>query len=135
MKSLLLSIRPKYWEMILSGEKTVELRKTAPSESIWRALFYVTGKGGGAVVGKASVRTVQSYLLDKPYEPDCVIEFSLRCGLSREEFDAYYAGSRRVVLIYLRYPVAFGSPKRLEEYGLVRPPQSWCYVEEEGATE
>lgn len=32
MKSVLISIRPKWCEKIVNGEKTIEVRKTAPKE-------------------------------------------------------------------------------------------------------
>ena len=32
MKSVLISIKPKYAELIANGEKTIEVRKSAPKE-------------------------------------------------------------------------------------------------------
>lgn len=40
MKSILLSIKPKYVELIASGEKTIEVRKTAPKEVPFKAYIY-----------------------------------------------------------------------------------------------
>ncbi len=42
MKSILLSIKPKYVELIASGEKTIEVRKTAPKEVPFKAYIYCT---------------------------------------------------------------------------------------------
>ena len=42
MKSVLISIRPKWCEKITSGEKTIEVRKTAPKEVPFKAYIYVT---------------------------------------------------------------------------------------------
>ena len=42
MKSILLSIKPKYVELIARGEKTIEVRKTAPQEVPFKAYIYCT---------------------------------------------------------------------------------------------
>lgn len=42
MKSILLSIKPKYVELIASGQKTIEVRKTAPKEAPFKAYIYCT---------------------------------------------------------------------------------------------
>lgn len=42
MKSILLSIKPKYVELIASGKKTIEVRKTAPKEVPFKAYIYCT---------------------------------------------------------------------------------------------
>ena len=44
MKSILLSIKPKYVELIASGKKTIEVRKTAPKEVPFKAYIYETKK-------------------------------------------------------------------------------------------
>ena len=69
MKSILLSIKPKYVELIASGKKTIEVRKTAPQEVpfkayiyctkekkqddiIWAGIFGDRGKWNGRVIGE-----------------------------------------------------------------------------------
>lgn len=42
MKSVLISIRPQWCEKIASGEKTIEVRKTAPKETPFKAYIYCT---------------------------------------------------------------------------------------------
>lgn len=42
MKSVLISIQPKWVEKIASGEKTIEVRKTAPQEVPFKAYIYAT---------------------------------------------------------------------------------------------
>ena len=42
MKSILLSIKPKYAELIARGEKTIEVRKTAPKEVPFKCYIYMT---------------------------------------------------------------------------------------------
>ena len=67
MKSVLISIRPKWTEKIANGEKTIEVRKTAPKEVPFKAYIYETqgqyvkfthgahtkyGYGRGKVIGE-----------------------------------------------------------------------------------
>ena len=42
MKSVLISIRPQWCEKIASGEKTIEVRKSAPKEVPFKAYIYET---------------------------------------------------------------------------------------------
>lgn len=42
MKSVLISIRPEWVEKITSGQKTIEVRKTAPKEVPFKAYIYCT---------------------------------------------------------------------------------------------
>ena len=42
MKSVLISIRPQGAEKIVSGEKTIEVRKSAPQEVPFKAYIYCT---------------------------------------------------------------------------------------------
>lgn len=67
MKSVLISIRPKWTEKIARGEKTIEVRKTAPQEVPFKCYIYETkgqyvkfthgahtkyGYGRGKVIGE-----------------------------------------------------------------------------------
>ena len=70
MKSVLISIKPKWCEKIVNGEKTIEVRKTAPKcevpfkayiyctkekkqdDIIWAGIFGDRGKWNGRVIGE-----------------------------------------------------------------------------------
>lgn len=52
MKKVLIAIRPKWCEKIVSGEKTIEVRKTAPKEVPFKAYIYETKKEHLRVVFK-----------------------------------------------------------------------------------
>lgn len=47
MKSILISIQPKWCELIASGKKTIEVRKTAPKETPFKVYVYQTKKDAG----------------------------------------------------------------------------------------
>lgn len=42
MKSVLISIQPKWCELIVSGKKTIEVRKTAPKDTLFKVYMYCT---------------------------------------------------------------------------------------------
>ena len=46
MKSVLIAIRPQWVEKIASGEKTIEVRKTAPQEVPFKCYIYESRNGG-----------------------------------------------------------------------------------------
>ena len=46
MKSVLISIRPQWCEKIASGQKTIEVRKTAPQEVPFKCYIYESRNGG-----------------------------------------------------------------------------------------
>ena len=120
MKTVLISIRAKWWKLILSGKKTVEIRKTAPAEIDFpfRAIVYVPKVG---IVGLFDCEGItRTNLYDSLAERSC---------LTAEQISKY-AGGGKVCgwLIEKGSPVEFDNPLPVETSGQTRPPQSWCYI-------
>ena len=72
MKSVMLSIQPKWVEKIASGEKTIEVRKTAPKEVPFKAYIYCTignGVKGDYLVpsGIQCGKVIGEFVCDKVY--------------------------------------------------------------------
>lgn len=63
MKSVLISIQPKWCELIASGKKTVEVRKTKPKlETPFKVYIYETRNGGHSCRNcKENAKTCYSY--------------------------------------------------------------------------
>lgn len=153
MTSIMLSIQPKWCEKIASGEKTIEVRKNRPKlETPFKCYIYCTKSemyyGNGKVIGEFVCDTIirsQAYckfwncLVGKVFEVN-------------EMPDSY--------MWHISNLKIYDKPKELKEFGkkcesaneihcrgclnkndsdfcekmikpLTRPPQSWCYVEEE----
>lgn len=83
MKSVLLSIKPKYAELIANGEKTIEVRKSAPKEVPFKAYIYET-KGAtempwvdedGHFIYKGRGQVIGEFVCDNIYniKPHCDI--------------------------------------------------------------
>lgn len=63
MKSVMLSIRPKWCEMIASGEKTIEVRKTKPKlETPFKCYIYCTSGRPDLNIPISPERLMQDYL-------------------------------------------------------------------------
>lgn len=122
MLAVLMSMKPEWWEKILDGEKTLEIRKTHPQNERleWPVTVLVYVSGTGAVQGQflcpgeVSYRTMQDL-----EEMSCV---------PREDL-LKYAKGRRLSGWIVQSPEKFDAPSPLAEFGLDRPPMSWQYVE------
>lgn len=153
MADVMLSIRPKWCEMIVSGKKTVEVRKTRPrQETPFKCYIYQTlPKSGernerdGCVIAEFACSKISRYAVcgsngfDKRYcEVDSSfyihdIDFSKLC-LPPNELQEYGNGDC-LFGWHINNLVIYDNPVPLAEFGefgMKRPPQSWCYVKEVG---
>lgn len=168
MTEIMLSVRPKWCELIASGQKTIEMRKTRPKlQTPFKCYIYCTrAKRGeklysnGTVIVKdtqklldPSIRypgskifqrwngkVIGEFVCDRIINVDCdsVAPFD-------KDLDSYIYRQicidREQFLEYARFRCCFGwhisdliiydKPKDLSDFGIKRPPQSWCYVEKE----
>ena len=125
MRAVLMSMKPEWWEKILSGEKTLEIRKSAPQSKDGRAfrwpltvLVYVSGTG--AVHGKLTCwGWVKTNLLEMLVE---------RSGVQLEDLRTYAKGGSLYGWLAAS-PPKYDTPSPLAEFGLNTPPMSWRDVE------
>lgn len=159
MKSVMLSIQPKWCELIESGKKTIEVRKTRPKlETPFKCYIYETkAKDHYAVFHKNTIGKVIGEIncygiIKYDYNSDGygIREEDRLCYLScltPKELYHYLQGDKCYGWCFDNL-VIYDEPKELCEfhlpcnsecdgcceYGCVRllkrPPQSWCYVEE-----
>lgn len=162
MKAVLMSIQPKWCELIANGKKTVEVRKTKPKlETPFKVYIYQTRRTWtfdiysriadwqGKVIGEficneITVAEYGSYRV-LPKSKTLIDELDL----------LEYADRKTVYGWYISDLVIYDKPKELSKFwkcnypfdcgvcdyfdGFTmgcekpkRPPQSWCYVEELG---
>jgi len=111
MLAVLMSMKPEWWEKILDGEKTLEIRKTHPQNERleWPVTVLVYVSGTGAVQGQflcpgeVSYRTMQDL-----EEMSCV---------PREDL-LKYAKGRRLSGWIVQSPEKFDAPSPLAEFAL-----------------
>ena len=149
MRAILMSIKPKWCELIFSGEKTVEVRKTAPKlELPFKVYVYDTKKafditdiydlstdvvrkvadGRGKVIGEFVCDTVEENIPD--YNPAYERFFynSFECGedcLTSDEIAEYGKGDPLRGL-HITAPKRYDTPKELSEF---RKPDVWYKTE------
>lgn len=113
-----MSIRPGYAEAILSGSKTVELRRRRPSFSPGTRVIVYSSSPEQQLLGTFRTGDVHE---GTPGELWKLIKH--RAGVDRATFDAYFAGCSEAFAIEVRRPQRL-QPKRLR----IRPPQSYLFL-------
>lgn len=143
MKAVLMSIKPKWCKLIFSGEKTIEVRKTAPKlETPFKVYVYRTKCKRRGIIGSVLNdlyygKVVGEFVCDKvrAYIPFGLRGFELfpewlkEMCLSKEQLDKY-GGLKTLYGWHITAPKLFDEPRELSEFGIARAPMSWCYVEE-----
>lgn len=143
MKSVLISIKPKYVELIANGEKTIEVRKTAPKEVPFKAYIYETKgatempwvdedghfiyKGRGQVIGEFVCDEVYEWKYDYCDGVDIDDDLILDTCLDREDINIYAKG-KTLYGWHISNLKIYDKPILLEELGVEKAPQSWRYV-------
>lgn len=124
---LVLSLKPRYADAILSGAKTIELRRTRPNIKVpTLALIYATSPAR-SLVGSCCVDFIDSRTLRELWRLA-----SVRAGVSRREFQEYFTGLTEGVALHLssaqraETPVSLALLRRLVPG--FRPPQSFAYL-------
>ena len=130
MKEIIISIHPKYCKSIFGGRKTLELRKTCPKEK-FKAIVYETKTNGGKgmVIGEF---VCGGFDLLQPNEDSSIlgntIEAISASACVSEKKIRKYANGKNIYLLHIRPTRYYDyAPKPITDYGLKRPPQSWCY--------
>lgn len=124
---LLLAIKPRFADAILSGEKTVELRRVRPQVEPGAKVVLYASSPVKAVVGTFTV--------------DRVVEASPRAlwpqvrglaAVTRREFYDYFDGASTAVAIFLKAPASAKRHLSLEQMRRASPafspPQGYQYL-------
>lgn len=124
-----LSIRPTFMERILSGEKTIELRRRFPTKvgADCSALLYSTSPIQ-AIVGIAHLETVSHQSVRQLWR-----QFGVAAAVTRAEFEAYFQQLTHGFALHLRDVRRFPEPIHLTDLARrfeFSPPQSYCYWKE-----
>lgn len=126
--ALFLSVRPTFAQRILSGAKTIELRRVRPNVATGQPVLIYSSSPVMALLASARIDFIFS---GNP----CDLWDSVRheAGVTRDEYDAYFDGAVVAVGIRLAAVKRLTNPIRLEElrqrWPWFKPPQSYRYVE------
>lgn len=144
MKAVMLSIQPKYCELIASGKKTVEVRRTKPKIDVpFKCYIYMTkaydtlfgyGKpkklnvGGGYVIGEFVCDNIYDIAPTSPNKYDC--SWNVYEEHSRLTFDEFrnYLGEKNGYGWHISDLVIYDEPRELREF---RSYNVSTYIDEE----
>lgn len=126
-RDVLVSVRPKFAFRILSGAKTVELRRKFPETAATGALALLYSSSPvRAIVGYARIREVLRLPISKLWR-----KHGTAACVSKTEFDDYFRGLKFGYAIFLEnirlLNPQIGAADLQAEFGIV-PPQSYRYV-------
>lgn len=153
MKSVMISVKPKYCELIASGEKTIEVRKTRPKiETPFKCYIYCTSvknlslreyveihsKTGGAI-DDWSGKVIGEFVCDavipisieysNPKSRIALKEFPYTCLTDKQIMD-YLGNGEKGYGWHISDLKIYDSPKELSEFSFISSFQSWGYVNE-----
>jgi predicted transcriptional regulator len=120
---MLLSINPEHVENILNGTKQYEFRKVRCKADVDRIIIYATAPQK-LVVAEAEIDEIIEDEVSEVWR-----QTSAFAGISHSFFRAYYKGKKKAVAYKLGRVEAYKEPRRLSDYGLTYPPQSFVYLE------
>jgi predicted transcriptional regulator len=131
-KMLLISIKPKYAELIFNGEKTVELRRVCPKVNKGDlALIYISSPTK-AICGGFKVDSIISESPKKLWE-----QIGNCSGINKKEFALYFKDVDVGYGITFHEVWSLPAPIKLEsiksELPEFHPPQSYRYLKPNGA--
>lgn len=126
-RDVVLSIRPQYSEKIISGIKTVELRRRFPVSAPQGTVAYIYSTSPiRAMVGVAQIKDVLKLPIAEIWH-----RFSDMAFIKKEEFDKYFEGIDYGFALLFERAKPFSEPMPLEmlrkQFGF-EPPQSFLYA-------
>ena len=157
MIEIMLSIRPKWCELIASGRKTIEVRKTKPKCDVpFKVYVYCTedfrtstkfrnhkfwigepindvsdGRylGNGKVIGEFICdKMIFAYIDDFDYHNYDISDDDLRETCLSQSMLFDYAKGKPVYGWHISDLIIYDKPKDLSNFDVKRSPQSWCYT-------
>lgn len=131
--TLLMSIKPQYADLILNGQKTIELRRVRPKVQQGDVVLIYASGPRMALLGGFEVEGLVSDTPANVYKTH-----GAASGVTRTVFDRYFEGST------LAHGIKIARSWRLSEATELqtlrkkvrgfRPPQSYCYLDNNQAT-
>lgn len=126
--ALFLSLRPRFAELLLSGAKTVELRRVRPAVCPGTTVLLYASSPAMKLVGQAEVNNIRVSSVAQIWR-----EHGPETGISRQEYDDYFKGADDAVAIKLVNICRLDKPRALQDLrnrlAGFQPPQSYRYLD------
>lgn len=126
-RTLLISIKPRFAEMIFSGLKTVELRRKEPRVGPGARMIIYVSAPTMEVTGECTIGEIEKDAPDRLWR-----RIRKKAGITKQEFDDYFDGADEAIAIHVSKPKTFSRPvglRALRKSFSIQPPQSFCYLQ------
>lgn len=122
---VLLSVKPKFAEAILAGDKTFEFRRLLFKRADVRTIVLYASSPTRKVVGEFTIDEVLTLGLDALWKTTCD-----GGAIDRDYFDQYFEGRETGHALKVKRTRRYRLPLCLQkDFGISHPPQSFCYLE------
>ena len=126
-RDLVLSVRPRYSDRILSGEKTAELRRRFPVSAPRGTIAYIYSTSPiQSIVGWAQISEVVKAPIEIIWD-----KYAKAAVIEKSDFDSYFGGLDEGYVLEFSHAQPFARkidlPELRERFGF-EPPQSFLYA-------
>ena len=126
-RTIFLAIRPRHALAILTGTKTVELRRTPPRIATPTLAYLYASSPTKAVIGSCRITHVEQLRLDELWH-----RHGAATGISHADFLAYFEGVDEGNALHIEAATPLSTPVSLdhlrERWRGFHPPQSFRYL-------
>lgn len=121
--SVLLSIKPKYADLIFSGEKLYEFRRTIfKNRKIKKVVVYASSPTS-KVIGEFEIDGILSLELSELWDKTMTY-----AGIDKDFYDEYFDGKEFGHAIKIKKVTRYKTHKDLCEFSIKYAPQSFVYL-------
>ncbi|HET9591966.1 MAG TPA: ASCH domain-containing protein [Solirubrobacterales bacterium] len=126
--ALFLSLRPRFAELLLSGAKSIELRRVRPAVHEGTPVLLYASSPAMKLVGRAEVAQVQVASVAEIWR-----EHGPETGIRLNEYNDYFKNAKEAVAIKLVNIQRLDKPRPLQDLrdrlSGFQPPQSYRYLD------
>ena len=124
-KEIVISMHPENWELIKTGKKTIDIRKTRPDKIFFPFRVYVYVTGGVGVVGTFICNQITTTIRPEQFagkRKSCMTEEELKRYANGKFICGWYVQKGSVIEYETAFPIKMAT-------GLKYPPMSWQYID------
>ena len=120
---VLLSIKPKYAELILSGEKKYEFRRSIFRNPRIKQIIIYASSPVSKIIGEFEIDDILSFDIKELWSHTMD-----HAGIDKEYYDTYFSGKDIGHAIKVKNAKRYSKHKELKEFNVKRAPQSFAYI-------
>ena len=119
---VLMALKPKYWKLILNGQKSIELRKVAWKNANSIIAVYVSNP-----VSKIEGLLTVDKIFTNPIET-IQKEYLRSISITELELKEYLGKKQSATIIKIKRVSKLKEPIEIEKLSVCHPPQNYCYL-------